>query len=138
MLGQHLHHLEGLQVVDEDVWQPQLVDQLQVDRVERLRVQVAVVREVQLLKEGVRDPQPRLLPQHVEVRAERHGVLLKGSKRRDQIFIFIFFISPFFLGRPPRQSHRDYGHYVRGTTESEWVRDDLEKAAKCCLLNLKI
>ena len=34
---QHLHHLERLQVVDEDVRQPKLFDQLQVDGNESIR-----------------------------------------------------------------------------------------------------
>ena len=34
---QHLHHLECLQVVDEDVRQPKLFDQLQVDGNESIR-----------------------------------------------------------------------------------------------------
>ena len=32
VLGQHFHHLEGLEVINEDVWKPQLIDQLQVHR----------------------------------------------------------------------------------------------------------
>ena len=32
MFGQDLHHLKGLEVINEDIWKPQLVDQLQIDR----------------------------------------------------------------------------------------------------------
>jgi hypothetical protein len=30
-LGEHVYHFECLKVVDEDVWHPQVVDELQVD-----------------------------------------------------------------------------------------------------------
>ena len=38
VLGQHLDHLERLEVVDEDVGQPQVLDQLQVHRHQGVRL----------------------------------------------------------------------------------------------------
>ncbi len=95
VLGEDLHDLEGLEVVDEDVWQPELVDQLQVDRVEGLRIEVLC--EVELLEEGVGDAQARLLPQHVEVGAEGHGVLLRRKKSKDMVLSCQRFIHETFL-----------------------------------------
>ena len=57
-------YLESLEIVDEDIGQPEVVDQLQVDRDHGLRGDDGVV---QLGQESLRDPQSRLLPQNVEV-----------------------------------------------------------------------
>ena len=76
VLAQHLDHFESLEVVDENVRQPQFVDQLEVDRNHRGLVDFAAVAGLahveQVLQEGFGDPQPRLFPKDVEVGAERH------------------------------------------------------------------
>ena len=57
MLGQHLYNLEGLEVIYKDVWKPQLIDQLQIDR------DHGVWRSgVQLLKKALGDMQAGFLP----------------------------------------------------------------------------
>lgn len=77
MLGEHLHHLEAFQVVYENVGEPQVVDQLQVHRNQGLRGRLTRVDgQVVLGKEAVRDLQPGLLPEYVEVRAEGHRIFL--------------------------------------------------------------
>ena len=85
MLGQHFYHLrqgvrillpsfpyfESLEVVDENIWKPQLFDQLQVDR------NHGVCRIIQFIEEPPWDVKPWLLPHHVEIRAELHPILLQ-------------------------------------------------------------
>jgi len=68
-------YLESLE--DEDVWQPEVVDELEVDRDHGLRGDDGVV---QLGQEPLGDPESRLLPQDVEVRAEGDGVLLEWKR----------------------------------------------------------
>ena len=67
-------HLKCFEVVDKDVWEPEVVDQLQVDRKHGVQV-----RDVEVAEVGVGDVQPGLLPHHVEVAGELHAVLLKLS-----------------------------------------------------------
>ena len=77
MLGQHLYNLEGLEVIYKDVWKPQLIDQLQIDR------DHGVWRSgVQLLKKALGYMQAGLLPQDVEIRAESHRIFLKKMKTK--------------------------------------------------------
>ena len=57
MLGQHLYNLEGLEVIYKDVWKPQLIDQLQVDRNHCVRR-----RGIELTKKALGNMQARLLP----------------------------------------------------------------------------
>ena len=52
-------YLESLKIVDEDVGQPEVVDELEVDRDHRLRGDDGVV---QLRQEPLGDPESRLLP----------------------------------------------------------------------------
>ena len=65
VFAQHLDHLESLEIVDENVGQPELVDELEVHRDHRRLVDVAHVENV--VEERVGDSQSRLLPKHVEI-----------------------------------------------------------------------
>ena len=65
--------LESLKVVDEDIWKPELVDQLQVDRNHRL---VGAAGGVEVGQEPLGDMKAGLRPHHVEIGAELHTVLL--------------------------------------------------------------
>ena len=67
-------NLKCFEVVDKDVWEPKVVDELQVDRKHGVQV-----RDVEVAEVGVGDVQPGLLPHHVEVAGELHAVLLKLS-----------------------------------------------------------
>ena len=71
-----INYLKRLEVVDENVWEPEFVDQLQVDRDEGLPG-VGSRAGIQLFQEPIGNVQPRLLPKNVEVAAERHRVFLK-------------------------------------------------------------
>ena len=66
-----MFYLEGLEVVDEDIWQPQMADKLQVDRNHGV-----AVAGVDVVHERVGDVQAGLLPHHVEVGTELNAVLL--------------------------------------------------------------
>ena len=66
-----MFYLEGLEVVDEDIWQPQMVDKLQVDRNHGV-----AVTGVYVVHERVGDVQAGLLPHHVKVGTELNAVLL--------------------------------------------------------------
>ena len=66
-----MFYLEGLEVVDEDIWQPQMVDKLQVDRNHGV-----AVAGVDVVHERVGDVQAGLLPHHVKVGTELNAVLL--------------------------------------------------------------
>ena len=57
-------YLESLQIVNENVRKPEIVDQLEVDRYHRLRRDDRVV---ELGQKAFGDSKSRLLPQHVEV-----------------------------------------------------------------------
>ena len=63
--------LKCFEVVDEDVREPKVVDQLQVNRKHGVQV-----RDVEVAQVGVGDVQPGLLPHHVEVAGELDTVLL--------------------------------------------------------------
>ena len=64
-------YLESFEVIDEDIWQPEMIDQLQVDRDHGV-----TVAGVDVVQERVGDVQSGLLPHHVEVGAELDAVLL--------------------------------------------------------------
>lgn len=72
VLRQNLHHFERLEIVDEDIWKPELINQLQIDR-----DHCVGRRGIELLEKALRNMQARLLPQDVEVRAESHRVFLQ-------------------------------------------------------------
>ena len=57
-------YFESLEVVDENIWKPQLVDQLQVDRNHGLCGAVGVV---QVSQEPFWDMKARLSPHHIEI-----------------------------------------------------------------------
>ena len=67
-------YLESLEIVDEDVGEPELVDELEVDGDHGALAEVGA--GVEVIEEEARDLQPRLPPHDVEVRAELHTVLL--------------------------------------------------------------
>ena len=71
MLGFLLLYLECLEIVDEDIWKPKMVDELQVDRDHGARV-----GGVDLLGEGLGDVQPGLPPHHVKIATKLHTVFL--------------------------------------------------------------
>ena len=80
---QHAHHLECLQVVDEDVWQPEQVDQLQVDGYEGLRVNLWALLAPGPVVAGVtqdpgRNVQPRLPPHDVKVGTKLDSIFLEN------------------------------------------------------------
>ena len=65
-------YLECFKIVDEDIGQPEVVDELQVDGDHGARV-----RGVYLLGEALGDVQPGLPPHHVKIRAKLDAVFLK-------------------------------------------------------------
>ena len=65
-------HLKCFQVVDKDVWEPEVIDKLEVDRKHGVQVGDVEVAEV-----TVGNVEAGLLPHHVEVAGELHAVLLK-------------------------------------------------------------
>ena len=79
-------YLECLEVVDENVWEPEFVDQFQVDRYKGLP-SVSSRAGIQLFQEPIGNVQPRLLPKNVEVTAERHRVFLKISIKLHTTFL---------------------------------------------------
>ena len=71
IVGFLLLYLECLEIVDEDIWKPEMVDELQVDRDHGARV-----GGVDLLGEALRNVQPRLPPHHVKIGTKLHAVFL--------------------------------------------------------------
>ena len=71
IVGFLLLYLECLEIVDEDIWKPEMVDELQVDRDHGARV-----GGVDLLGEALGNVQPRLPPHHVKIGAKLHAVFL--------------------------------------------------------------
>ena len=78
-------YLKCFKIVDEDIWQPEVVDELEVDGDHGARV-----GGVDLLGEALGDVQPGPPPHHVKIRAELDAVFLKVGTccemRRVEVF----------------------------------------------------
>ena len=80
----HAHHLERLEVVHEDVGEPEQVDEFQVDgdeglvpRVRALPAPGARPGEAGVAEDPGRDVEPGLSPHHIEVGTELDPILLE-------------------------------------------------------------
>ena len=67
-----MFYLECPEIVDEHIWKPEVVDQLQVDWDHGV-----LVGGVDLPGEALRDVKPRLSPHHIKIGTELHAVFLK-------------------------------------------------------------
>ena len=66
-------NLESLEIVDKNVWQPEVIDQLEVDWDHCFRRCDGMIKFPQ---KSIRDTQSWLLPQNIEVRTKSDRVFL--------------------------------------------------------------